>query len=87
MKKYTIGFFAVIFQLAGLAFWSVASTDYGDAMLAAFISELVAFLLYSWLFILLKNSKTILLKIGMALSAALGLVALVAYFNIRGFLG
>jgi len=86
MKKFAIVFFAVLFQLVGLAFWIVTSTDYGQAMAASFISELVAFLLYSWLFILLKNAKTILLKFGMISSAALGLVGLVAYFDIRGIL-
>ncbi len=84
MKKYIIGFFAVFFQLIGLAFWIVTSTDYGDAMLAALISELVAVLLYSWLF---KTSKTILLKFGMASSAGLAFVSLAAYIEIRGFLG
>ena len=64
----------------------VASADYGDAMLAAFISELIAFLLYSWLFITLKNSKTILLKSAMAFSVVWGLFLLMAYVDIRGFL-
>lgn len=84
MKKYTIGFFGVFFQLIGLAFWMVTSTDYGDAMLVALISGLAAFLLYSWLY---KTSKTKLLKIGMTSSAGLAFVSLASYFEIRGYFG
>ncbi|MDH5761398.1 MAG: hypothetical protein OEZ51_00330 [Nitrospinota bacterium] len=87
MKKYIIGFLAVFFQLAQFVFTTAASPDYGDMALGAFISGLVAFLLYLWLFFLLKKSKSILLKFGMASSAALGLVGLVSYFDIRGYFG
>jgi hypothetical protein len=81
MKKFAIGFFAILFQLAQLVFLTVASPDYGDMALGASISGLVAFLLYLWLFILLKNSKYTLHKIGMALSTAMGLVAVLGYFS------
>ena len=84
MKKYTIGFFAVFFQLIGLAFWLVSSADYGDAMLVALISELVAVLLYSWLY---KTFKTKILKFGMTSSAGLAFVSLASYFEIRGYFG
>ena len=86
MKKFLIGFFAVFFQLLGLGFHSVASADYGGAMLAAFINTSIAFVLFLWLFNLIRNPKTALLKFGMAFSALWGLFSLVAYVDMRGFL-
>ena len=84
MKKFALIFFAVFFQLAQLVFLTAASPDYGDMALGAFISGLVAFLLYLQLF---KIYKTIFLKFGMAFSAVIGLVELMAYFDIRGYFG
>lgn len=87
MMKFAVGFFAVTFQLVGLVFYTAASPDYGFTMMATFVNELIAFLLYLWLFFLLNKSKTILLILGIASSAALGLWALAGYVDIRGFLG
>lgn len=87
MTKFIIGFFGVFFQLFGLMFYTAASPDYGITMMNTFICELISFLLYLCLFFLLKKSKSILLKFGMASSAILGLVGSVSYFEIRGYFG
>jgi hypothetical protein len=87
MKNFIIGFFAIFFQFTGIVFYTAASPDYGMTMRITFVNELIAFLLYLWLFFLLKKSKSILLKFGMASSAVLSLIGLVGYFDIRGFFG
>jgi hypothetical protein len=87
MIKFIIGFFGVFFQLFGVVFYTAASPDYGLMMMSTFDCELIAFLLYLWLYFLLKKSKSILLKFAMASSATLGLVGLVRYFDIRGYFG
>ena len=85
MKKVAIGFFAIFFQFAQLVFMTASSPDYGDMALGAFITGLAAFLLYLWLFLLLKK-KSILLRFAIFFSAGFGLVELVRYFDIRGYL-
>lgn len=91
MKKIAIGFFALLFQLAGFAVFYAANADftglyngmdlYFSLMGVVFILELLAFLLYLWLFIRLKSPRPVLLKIGMGICAGIGLIALTRYID------
>jgi len=87
MKKFLIGFFAVFFQLLGLMFYMAAAHSYEFAMMSVFINNLIAFLLYFWLFSLLQKPKYVSLKFGMASSVVLGLVGLVSYLDVSEFFG
>ena len=76
----------LIFLLAGLTMFIAASPDYAEATLATAVSELIAFICFLRLNTLLKNTKHMLQKFGMALSAGFGMAAFVAHLDIMGIL-